>query len=186
MGKPDGGGHATFSDNISPNLSWSDAPTDTKSFAITIVDYDVPLTDDDVNVDGKSLPPELPRGPFFHWTLIDIPANVTELAEGLHAQGVVVGGKPGPEAAEGTRHGINNYTQFFEGDADLEGEYFGYDGPFPPWNDEVVHNYVFTIYALDVERLPIEGPFDGPTALEVIEDHVIGSGSFIASYSVNQ
>ena len=33
------------------------------------------------------------------------------------------------------------------------GDYYGYDGPCPPWNDELVHRYVFTLYALDVPRL---------------------------------
>jgi hypothetical protein len=29
----------------------------------------------------------------------------------------------------------------------MAGSYFGYDGPFPPWNDSLVHHYVFTLYA---------------------------------------
>ena len=32
------------------------------------------------------------------------------------------------------------------------GDYYGYDGPCPPWNDELVHRYVFTLYALDVAQ----------------------------------
>jgi phosphatidylethanolamine-binding protein (PEBP) family uncharacterized protein len=43
----------------------------------------------------------------------------------------------------------------------MAGEYYGYDGPCPPWNDERVHTYVFTLYALDIPRLPLEGRFTG-------------------------
>ena len=38
--------------------------------------------------------------------------------------------------ARGARQGINDYTGWFAGDADMAGNYFGYDGPCPPWNDE--------------------------------------------------
>ena len=34
----------------------------------------------------------------------------------------------------------------------MAGNYFGYDGPFPPFNDSLVHHYVFTLYALAIER----------------------------------
>ena len=50
----------------------------------------------------------------------------------------------------GARQGINDYTGWFAGDKDMAGNYFGYDGPCPPWNDEIPHRYVFTLYALDV------------------------------------
>ena len=67
--------------------------------------------------------------------------------------------------SDGLRHGINSYTAWFAGDAEMSGEYFGYDGPFPPWNDRRTHNYTFTIYALDVDRAPVDGTFDGPALL---------------------
>ena len=35
---------------------------------------------------------------------------------------------------------------------DMRGDYHGYDGPCPPWNDGILHHYVFTLYALDVAR----------------------------------
>ena len=41
----------------------------------------------------------------------------------------------------------------------MSGDYFGYDGPCPPWNDALVHRYVFTLYALDVATLGLQGPF---------------------------
>ena len=53
----------------------------------------------------------------------------------------------------------------------MGGQYFGYDGPFPPWNDERTHNYTFTVYALDLDLAPIEGTFDGPTCWRRSEGH---------------
>ena len=56
---------------------------------------------------------------------------------------------------------MNDYTGWFAGDAEMAGDYFGYDGPFPPFNDSLVHHYVFTLYALTVDRAPVEGAFTG-------------------------
>ncbi len=64
---------------------------------------------------------------------------------------------PGPHAPRDARQGINDYTGWFAGDKDMAGNYFGYDGPCPPWNDELPHRYVFTLYALDVPRLGVGG-----------------------------
>lgn len=183
MGKADPDQHATFSENVSPQLSWSDAPAETRSFAVIMHDESVPTVSTDVNVEGRVLTAELPRTDFYHWILIDIDPQTPGLAEGAHAAGVTVGGKTGPEGPDGTRHGINNYREFFSGDIDLGGDYYGYDGPFPPWNDEVVHKYTITVYALDIDELAVEGAFDGPTARAAMQDHVLDSASICATYS---
>ena len=109
-------------------------------------------------------PADLPRVDFFHWILIDLPASVRQLATGEYSREVTPRGKAGPAAPHGTRQGINDYTGWFSGDHDMRGDYYGYDGPCPPWNDERMHRYVFTVYALDIERLPIEGRFTGAEA----------------------
>ena len=49
--------------------------------------------------------------------------------------GVTARGKPGPHAPRDARQGVNDYTGWFAGDKDMAGNYFGYDGPCPPWND---------------------------------------------------
>jgi Raf kinase inhibitor-like YbhB/YbcL family protein len=100
---------------------------------------------------------------------------------------VTARGKPGP-AVDGqgaVRHGINDYTGWFAGDAQMAGNYFGYDGPCPPWNDTIVHRYVFTLYALDIDRLPLDGAFTGQQARDAIKGHVLGEAALMGRYTLN-
>ena len=41
----------------------------------------------------------------------------------------------------------------------MAGDYYGYDGPCPPWNDDLLHHYHFRVYALDVPTLGLAGRF---------------------------
>ena len=79
--------------------------------------------------------------------------RVHELPEGAGGDGFVAHGKPPEPPAPGGVTGQNGYRGLFEGNPDLEGTYGGWDGPFPPWNDEHVHHYLTTVYALDVDSL---------------------------------
>lgn len=131
-----------FSDNLSPHLSWSEFPAQTQSFVLICMDPDVPSVADDVNQAERIIPASLPRVDFCHWVMIDIPTQITELATGACSNGVIAGGKQAPLGPKGTRQGLNDYTQFMAGHPDLGGQYFGYDGPCPPWNDERLHHYI--------------------------------------------
>lgn len=185
LGKHDPKSHVTLSDNVSPHLAWSDLPAGTRSLALICHDPDVPSKPDDVNQEGRTVPADLPRVDFFHWVVVDLPADTRELREGEFSTGVTPHGKDGRAGPRGTRQGLNNYTQWFEGDPDMQGQYFGYDGPCPPWNDSIVHHYHFTLYALDIERLPVEGTFDGPAVRQALEGHVLGQATLVGTYKVN-
>lgn len=183
---PDAATHVALSSNRNPQLAWSGAPAGTQSFAIVCHDPDVPSRGDDVNQEGRVVPAELPRVDFFHWLLLDIPASTTQIEAGSHSNGVTPHGKPGPNAGHGLRHGINDYTAWFAGDAQMQGEYYGYDGPCPPWNDMLVHRYIFTVYALATPTLAIEGPLTGPRVQAALAAApVLGQASLTGLYRLN-
>lgn len=185
-GRPDGAGGVTFSDNLNPHLAWSDAPAGTKSFALICHDFDVPSRGDDVNQTDREVPQDLPRVDFFHWVLVDLPASLHGIAEGEFSRGFTARGKAGPATLHGARHGINDYTGWFAGDAQMAGDYYGYDGPFPPFNDSLVHHYVFTLYALACERAPVEGRFTGPQVREAIYPQVLAEATYSGTYTLNR
>ena len=92
FGAPDPVLHMRLAANHNPQLKWSGAPAQTRSYALICVDVDVPTKPDDVNQEGRVVPASLPRGKFYHWTMVDIPAPVTEIAAGECSNGVVAGG----------------------------------------------------------------------------------------------
>jgi hypothetical protein len=102
--------------NISPQLSWSGAPDGTESFAITAYDPDAPT--------GSG---------FWHWVVVNIPANVTSLDAGASGSGM-------PSGALETR------TDYGKP---------GYGGPCPPEGDHP-HRYLFTVHAVSADSLPVE------------------------------
>ncbi len=177
--------HVELSDNKSPHLAWDEIPDGTQSFVIICHDSDVPSQGDDVNQADRTVPADLPRVDFFHWVQIDLPTDMREVATGAFSDGITVKGKPGPEGPLGTRQGLNNYTQWFEGDTDMSGNYFGYDGPCPPWNDSIVHHYHFTLYALDCETCDVSGNFDGTAVLSAMEGHILAQAQLTATYKIN-
>jgi len=176
-------GGAQVGPNRSPHLAWSDAPAGTRSFAITTVDYDVPTRPDDVNKPDRTVPYDLPRTRFVHWLLVDIPESVTEIAEGADSDGFTVHGKALGATAHGVR-GINDYTGWFKGDPQFEGNYGGYDGAWPPFNDERLHYYVFTVYALDVPSLQLSGAFTFDDFERASQGHVLAQVSLRVSYAI--
>jgi len=177
--------HVKLSGNRNPDLSWSGLPAATKSLAILCHDPDVPSKGDDVNKEGRKVPASLPRVDFFHWVLVDLRPDSPPIERGEFSTGVTARGKPGPHAPRDARQGINDYTGWFAGDKDMAGNYFGYDGPCPPWNDEIAHRYVFTLYALDVPRLAVSGIFKGGDAREAMAGHILAETSVTGRYALN-
>ncbi len=177
--------NVSLSSNRNPHLAWSEVPTGTRSFALICHDPDVPSRPDDVNKEGREIPSSLPRVDFYHWLLFNIPAQQRDIAAGSHSREVTARGKAGPVAPFGLQHGVNDYTGWFAGDQEMRGDYYGYDGPCPPWNDSILHHYVFTLYALDVERIAVEAPMAGVHVLSALKGHILGEASIMGIYTLN-
>lgn len=177
--------HLALSSNKNPQLAWDDVPAGTQSFVLLCQDPHVPSVVDDVNQEGKEISASLPRITFFHWVLVDIPAQLREIAAGSHSEAITPRGKPALPADSAMRHGINDYTKWFASDEQMSGDYHGYDGPCPPWNDTIAHDYTFTLYALDIPRLSLQGKIYGPDVLSAIEGHVLAQASLTGTYSLN-
>ncbi|MDM5178991.1 YbhB/YbcL family Raf kinase inhibitor-like protein [Massilia sp. DJPM01] len=185
--------HARLSANRNPHFAWDDVPSGTQSLILFCYDIDAPTVATIVNKEGLFVPEALARADFYHWTLVDIPVAMRSIGEGKFSELVTPHGKPGPllpfSIKNGTEHqlrqGVNDYTSWFASDPDMAGEYFGYDGPCPPWNDLRVHTYLFCVYALDVPRLALEGRFTGPEARLAIRGHILDEAQMYGVYSLN-
>ena len=105
--------------DISPQLSWSGFPSGTKSFVVTMYDPEAPT------VSG-----------FWHWAVVNIPGDVSELPTGA-----------GDESGTGLPHGAFQIPN----DARMA----RYIGSAPP-EGTGVHNYIFSVHALDTERVDID------------------------------
>lgn len=174
-----------LSRNLNPALAWSGLPAGTKSLVVVCHDPDVPSALDDFNREGRVVSAAVPRIDLYHWALVDVPPALPGIGKGEFSDAVVPRGKPGPDAPHGTRQALNDYTQWFAGDEHMAGQYFGYDGPCPPWNDEIAHRYVFTLYALDIARCPLSGTFGARDVVEAIRSHVLAKATLSGRYTLN-
>jgi Raf kinase inhibitor-like YbhB/YbcL family protein len=180
MGQADG-----FAANRNPHLAWDAVPAGTASFVLLCIDPDVPTVAEMVGRDDVQIPVEQPRTNFVHWAAVEIPADVRAIAEGSASDGVVAKGKRQPPGLPGARQGLNSYTDWFAGDAQMGGDYYGYDGPYPPANDLRVHRYFFRLFALDVATLDLPARFTAADALRAMQGHVLGEASLYGTYSLN-
>jgi Raf kinase inhibitor-like YbhB/YbcL family protein len=174
-----------FGGNRNPQLGWDEAPAGTRSFALLCIDTDAPTDASLAGKDGVEIAVAHPRGDFVHWVMVDIPADVREIAAGSCSDGVDKGGKRAPRGPAGSRQGLNDYTGWFAGDADLRGEYHGYDGPYPPPNDLRVHRYFFRVFALDVAALELPARFTAADAFRAMHGHVLGEAAVYGTYPLN-
>ena len=186
-GKIEPGGEVGFSDNLNPHLAWSELPAGTRSLVLICHDFDVPSRGDDVNK-------ERPRG-----ACRPAARGLLPLGDGRHrarprrrsarassAAASPRAASPGRPPRHGARQGLNDYTGWFAGDAQMAGDYFGYDGPCPPWNDSLVHHYVFTLYAVTCDRLAVDGAFTGPQVREAMAGKVLAEATLSGTYTLNR
>ncbi|SHL01311.1 phospholipid-binding protein, PBP family [Flavobacterium chilense] len=108
-------GFGCSGENQSPELLWKNAPEGTKSFAITMYDPDAPT--------GSG---------FWHWVIVDIPANVNELVTNAGIKSNLI---PKGAIQSVTDYGIK-----------------GFGGPCPP-EGHGFHQYIITVYALKTDKL---------------------------------
>ncbi|MEG2802666.1 YbhB/YbcL family Raf kinase inhibitor-like protein [Stenotrophomonas sp.] len=174
-----------FAPNRNPHLAWSEVPEGTRSFALLCVDPDVPTVAATVGRHDCSIPRDQPRADFVHWALADIPASVQAIEAGSCSEGFTVKGKTAPAGPAGSRQGLNDFTGWFAGNADMAGQYLGYDGPYPPFNDERVHRYFFRVFALDVAQLTLPTPFTAADLHRAMHGHVLAEAALHGTYTLN-
>ncbi len=180
MGQPDG-----FAGNRNPHLAWDGVPDGTASFALLCIDPDAPTVPDTVGRDDLQIPVEQPRAHFIHWAMADIAPDVREIAAGSCSDGITAKGKQQPAGPAGARQGLNDYTGWFAGDAQMGGDYHGYDGPYPPFNDLRVHRYFFRLFALDVATLELPARFTAGDVERAMQGHVLGEALVYGTYTLN-
>ena len=180
MGAADG-----FGGNRNPQLHWSDVPAGTQSFALLCIDTDAPTDPSTVGRKDMAIPVDQPRTEFVHWVIVDLPAALRTIAEGSCSDGITAHGKRHPPGPAGARQGLNSYTGWFAGDPDMAGDYFGYDGPYPPFNDLRLHRYFFRLFALDVAHLPLPDRFTAADVFRAMHGHVLDEAAVQGSYSLN-
>ncbi len=185
FGQPGPDSPCVLSANRNPHLAWSDVPAGTRSFVVTCTDPDVPTVPETVNRDDVVVPVDQPRGQFVHWLLANLPAEQREIAAGTYSDGVTARGKRDAAPATGGLQGLNDYTGWFAGDTDMGGDYLGYDGPCPPWNDERLHHYHFRVFALDVAALALPINYTLADLNAAMDGHVLAEAELIGAYTLN-
>jgi len=142
---PDGGEipaqHTCDGDDVSPPLVWTGAPADTKSFVLIVDDPDAP-------------DPRAPRMVWVHWVVYNLPANTSNLDEGVR------------RLPHGAMVGINDFRKT------------AYGGPCPPVGR---HRYFFKLYALD-SVMPDLGKPTKAQVEKSMAGHVLAEAQLMGTY----
>jgi Raf kinase inhibitor-like YbhB/YbcL family protein len=135
--------HCAYGEGLSPPLSWNVIPG-AQAYAIILEDPDAPRAE-----------------PFLHWTIWDIPGDVTSLPERL------------PQARR-----LDNPQGAIQGRNDAGG--IGYFGPRPPAGDRP-HRYHFQIFALG-SRLGFDSETPLQELVNALKGDVMAKGELIGLY----
>jgi len=179
------GGDLGFSSNINPEIAWDELPKGTRSLVLTCVDKFVPVDMSKVNAAGETIAASAPRRDFYHWIVANINPELQKLHAGCSSEQVTVGGRHAISHV-GFTEGLNDYTSALQDDPNMGGQYYGYDGPFPPLNDEQLHWYEFTLYALAIDELTLPQGFSASDVVPLLSKHSLASASIKASYSYSE
>jgi len=126
-------------DDLSPPLAWTGVPAGAKALAL--------ICDD----------PDAPVGTWVHWVLFNLPADLTQLPEGL----------PAAQTLEnGAIHGTNSWKRV------------GYGGPCPPSG---THRYFFKLYALDAP-LTLGSNATARDVQAAMKGHVLAEAQLMGRY----
>ena len=133
--------------NLSPQLSWSGAPEGTKAFAVFAYDPDAPT--------GSG---------WWHWQVVNIPANVTSLPTGA---------------------GTPNNGKIPQGSIQVGNDYGakGFGGACPPEKNGA-HRYQFTVHALS-KKLELPENASGALTGYLVNAHSLASSTIEALYKRN-
>jgi Raf kinase inhibitor-like YbhB/YbcL family protein len=127
--------------NISPALQWSGEPSSTKSFALTVFDPDA-------------------HGGWWHWIVLNIPANVHQLVSGAGS---------GAGLPPGAVPGSNDFSQPT------------YGGPCPPPGSGV-HHYEFTLWALPSVNSPLSADTKPDSVAQYLASHALAKAELVGTY----
>lgn len=139
--------------DISPPLAWSDVPEGTESFA---------LIGDDPDAPSRAKP--RPEGPWVHWVIYNIPADVTELSEAVPRKADLV--RPA-----GAHQGKNDFGS----------DNVGFRGPMPP-KGSGPHRYYFKIYALDQQLNLASKDANKKSLLAAMKGHILAEGQLMGTF----
>src|SRR6185437_8153058 len=90
-----------------------------------------------------------------------------------------------PSGPPGSVQGVNAYTGWFAGHADMGGDCLRYDGPCPPRNDSLLHHYHVQLYALDVSALALVKRFTRHQLQLAMAGHVLAEAELVGTCSLN-
>jgi Raf kinase inhibitor-like YbhB/YbcL family protein len=130
--------------NTSPQLSWSNFPDGTKSFVVTCYDPDAPT----------------PSG-FWHWVLVDLPADTTSLDTNAGAAGATLPGN--------AFHVRNDWSSK------------DYGGAFPPDGDRP-HRYYYVVHAVDVDTLGVDDDASAAVVSFNLAFHTLARAQLVATF----